>query len=309
MQPKHVTIEDYEVLARYFTAPSYRLSAYLLPSLIAWAECPYFFMRYIERGEHAWFVANCRDEPEKSHLLLPVGREWVPPSELAGMARDVGVTQVWFVPQEYLTRYAGEIDRWFSVTEHPEYHDYLYTATDMAELAGRCYAKKRNLIGQFDREFIQQGRVATGPILDQDIADCLCFLERWMVIHRSRNANDLVADDDAMLQCEKRALECSLTHRNRLGWRGLLVRIDGQVAGLTLWAPIDRDVAVLSFEKAMTQHKGLYQFLDRECGRQISAQGFTLINKESDMGDLGLRQAKHSYYPQTIEKAMLLRLV
>ena len=310
MELKPVKIEDHTILAPYFASPAYPLSAYLLPSLVAWAECPYFNMRYAVAGDRIWFVADCRDEPEKSHLLLPVGGQWTPPEELSRMARHFAVPQVWFVPQSYITRFTAEISRYFAITEHAEYDDYLYSAVDLAELAGGRFGKKRNLIAQFDKEYSVNGRVAVGPITVGDVEDCLTFLERWLIIRHCRTGNNpSLSADDAMLQCEKRALELSLCHTEQLGWSSLLVRIDGVVEGLGLWAPLYPEVAVLSFEKAMSAHKGLYQFLDRECARKISAEGYNLINKESDMGDAGLRQAKRSYLPQHVEKSMRLRLL
>ena len=314
MELNKVEIEDLNHLSPYFSAQSHPLSAYLLPGLIAWAECAYFNVRYLIEADHVWFVAHCSEEPAKSHLLLPIGGNGVPPQELAVMVRRFEVPEVWFVPSAYLNQYGDEVSRYFELLDHPEYDDYIYGVDDLADLAGGRYAKKRNLIAQFDKEFSLTGRVATSEITESDVDDCLNFLERWCIIRNcGKGLVPTSPAEDAMLQCEKAALQLSLHNANRLGWRGLLVRIDGVVEGLGLWAPfsgaVAEGMAVLSFEKAFAGRKGLYQFLDRECARKIRSQGFSIINKESDMGDAGLRQAKHSYFPKHIEKSMRLRLL
>ncbi|MFN3846727.1 MAG: phosphatidylglycerol lysyltransferase domain-containing protein [Paracoccaceae bacterium] len=60
------------------------------------------------------------------------------------------------------------------------------------------------------------------------------------------------------------------------------------------------ETAAVHFEKALRAYKGLYQVVNRETARAILAHGFHLINREEDMGDAGLRQAKLSYAPLDI---------
>jgi hypothetical protein len=62
---------------------------------------------------------------------------------------------------------------------------------------------------------------------------------------------------------------------------------------------LTQDMGVLNFEKAYPQIRGLYQFLDNECARELF-RGYLFMNKESDMGIANLAQSKKSYHP--IEK-------
>jgi uncharacterized protein len=62
------------------------------------------------------------------------------------------------------------------------------------------------------------------------------------------------------------------------------------------------------FERARRSVKGLYQVINRETARVIAAQGFALINREEDLGDPGLRQAKLSYHPSRLEMKHTLTL-
>jgi hypothetical protein len=55
-------------------------------------------------------------------------------------------------------------------------------------------------------------------------------------------------------------------------------------------------MGVLHFEKAFSRVKGLYQYFDRECARQLFAES-SLINKENDMDIPEIAYTKSSYFP------------
>ena len=71
----------------------------------------------------------------------------------------------------------------------------------------------------------------------------------------------------------------------------------------TLAEPVDEETVAIRFEKASPHFRDAYQavnrlFLERACG------GFTWVNREEDMGDPGMREAKMSYRPDRfVEKA------
>jgi hypothetical protein len=54
---------------------------------------------------------------------------------------------------------------------------------------------------------------------------------------------------------------------------------------------------VIHFEKALAQYKGLYQFVNQSFAAILPRDKYKTINREQDLGDEGLRQAKMSYKP------------
>ena len=73
---------------------------------------------------------------------LPAGRH--APECLADLAEETGIASYWYVPEDYVERYGrSRIERFFQVTDHPEYDDYVYLTENLALLKGNRYAKKK----------------------------------------------------------------------------------------------------------------------------------------------------------------------
>ena len=88
----------------------------------------------------------------------------------------------------------------------------------------------------------------------------------------------------------------------------MLVRVAGRPAAFSIFDRLGPSAAVVLFERARRSEKGLYQVINQETARVIAARGFTVINREEDLGDAGLRQAKLSYYPAALEMKHTLTL-
>ena len=73
--------------------------------------------------------------------------------------------------------------------------------------------------------------------------------------------------------------------------------MNGSPAGYTLGEEIAAGrMFVIHFEKALNRFKGLYQFVNMSFAA-ILPDNYTYVNREQDLGNEGLRQAKLSYKP------------
>ena len=88
----------------------------------------------------------------------------------------------------------------------------------------------------------------------------------------------------------------SLRLFKELELKGGVLRVGGEIVAFTLGEPVCDDTFVVHIEKAYADVRGAYtainqQFLEHEVSE------YPYVNREEDMGDEGLRQAKLSYRP------------
>jgi hypothetical protein len=168
----------------------------------------------------------------------------------------------------------------WTVVEDRDNFDYLYYRSDLAELSGRTYHKKRNLVNAFINSYDYSQR----PLREDNVADALIVLEKWAE-SKGPVASDLVASREA------------LERFRVLGMRGCVYYVDGEPAGWCLGEPLAKGrMFAVHFEKGIESYKGIYQFINQAFAQALPSY-FRLINREQDLGDDGLRQAKMTYRP------------
>jgi len=285
-----ITPADYAHLKSFFAGQKYRHSSYSLSGIVVWNNCA--FNNYYAKQDGYLVVSESHiANPKARWLLLPVGRQ-LPPAELAALVKKAGHDIVRYVPEEYIAACGqAEAEKFFSVLREPEYDDYVYERAGLASLKGAKYHKKRNLIAQFERGAAAAEKVEVLALSPELAGECGEFVERWYQYRREKYA--FWTDE---LGCEHNALVQTLNNFALTGVEGLAVKVGGRIEGLGIASRLTDDMAVLNFEKANEEIKGLYQYLDRECAVRLYAAA-KYLNKESDLGDEGLRQAKESYYP------------
>ncbi|TFG65256.1 MAG: DUF2156 domain-containing protein [Spirochaetales bacterium] len=172
----------------------------------------------------------------------------------------------------------------FVVEEDRDHFDYLYLRKELASLEGREYHKKRNLINAF----INNYTYAEKPLTEENMGDAQAVLEEWTAIKGV--SGDYTAANEALQLAQ--ILELS----------GSVYYVDGTPAGYTLGEPVKhgRSFAV-HFEKANSKYKGIYQFMNQSFAASLPRY-ITWINREQDLGDPGLRQAKMTYRPADFVK-------
>ena len=65
---------------------------------------------------------------------------------------------------------------------------------------------------------------------------------------------------------------------------------------MSLFEPLNDDTALVHFEKGLPDCEGIYKAINAETAARL-AKNFTYINRESDLGVAGLREAKMRYHP------------
>ncbi|MBR6012460.1 MAG: DUF2156 domain-containing protein [Selenomonadaceae bacterium] len=171
--------------------------------------------------------------------------------------------------------------------------DYVYLAEDLINLSGRKYHGKKNHLNSFRKEFPTAEYL---PITSEIIPKCRDELNRWYEIHKKINP------DDPFICYEQAAIHEIFDNFDEFKLKGGAILLDGKVIAFTFGEKLNSDTAVIHVEKANPEIRGAYTAINQNF---VAAEwsDVTFINRESDMGLEGLRQAKESYRPvKLIEK-------
>jgi len=235
---------------------------------------------YLFRSKHGYRLSTLADglpiilgkDENRPFFMLPFG---VPDQEvLHELFREYKMLKC--APEEQAEIFEKQ---GYAVTEDRDNFDYLHSRQDLATLAGRRFHKKRNHVKVFLTGFNCEAK----PIDAANLDAAMIVLDRWR--HNAADAGDYAEARDA------------LEHWVELGLLGRVYFIDGQPVAYAMGEELpDRKTFVVHFEKADTSYNGLYQFVNREFAASLPANIET-INREQDLGEPGLRQAKLSYYP------------
>jgi hypothetical protein len=286
-------LEDLSSLTEFLNKNPQRLTGYTFATLAAWR--PFFHYEWTFAEPGLLLISCLLDHDPHRHLLQPVGlltpgaakklQAWT--ASLSYPLRIIGVSDVFLKENPALAQF-------FEISEDRAVSNYLYTADALARLPGRKYSKKRNLLSQasglyrWSCERLNSGRIERCF----DVLDSILKEEQPRV--------------EGMLQRELAALEYTLRHFNEFGQQGLLISIDDRPVAFSIFEAISSTTVAIHFERALRSYKGLYQVINCETAKVIAAQGFQFINREEDLGDAGLRDAKMSYHPVEIIPAFEL---
>jgi hypothetical protein len=236
--------------------------------------------------------------PQRLTLLCEEGerRFFLPPTclcDAVGVVRDLFdfalasgfAPEVERVPEEMAAELGAA---GLSVAEDRPNWDYVYTVEDLAFLEGRHYDGKRNFVKQALRFGPEYRRI--GP---ENVADCLALSASWCNLRE--------CDADPGLAAEQHAIRLCLENWERLPLVGGAVYVEGRVEAFAFGEKLNPTTAVVHFEKANPELRGMYQLVNQWfCRNELLAYRF--VNREQDLGIEGLRRAKESYRPHHLVK-------
>jgi hypothetical protein len=189
---------------------------------------------------------------------------------------------------------SGLVDKGMSPMALRDDFDYVYRTADLIGLQGPRYHTHRKELAkatsQFNLSYEQMNETHRGA--------CLELQEKWCDLKHCTL--------DTLSTAEDLALKDALDNLSTIGFFGGVATIDGKIQALTIGERLDQKTAVVHFEKANPEIRGLYQFINQQfCANAL--QDFEFVNREQDVGEPGLRRAKEGYHPHHfVEKHALL---
>jgi len=171
------------------------------------------------------------------------------------------------------------------VQESRDHWDYLYLVQELIELKGNKFHKKKNLLNQFVKKYD-----FTYVELEQTyIEHALALQTEWCLWKECFNSPALDAENKVIIR-----IFHDFDKIKGLFGAGLLV--DQKMIAYTVAEELEPDTLVIHFEKGCPNYKGVYQAIN-QLFLKNSASGYKYVNREQDLGELGLRKAKESYHP------------
>jgi hypothetical protein len=248
---------------------------------------------YLFRQTHHYRISQLEDElyvitgrdADQSFFMLPFGL----PEQ--GILKDLFTRHK---SMKALTSSQAEqlADLGYDVSEDRDNFDYLYSRDDLVNLTGRKFHKKKNQLNLF----IRNNECQAKPLLEDYRDDALHILEQWR--RRQDDPGDVIAATEALEKMWPLQL-C-----------GGIFYIDGQPAAYCLGEELALGASfVIHFEKAVLtpEFRGLYQFINQAFAYILPGK-YETVNREQDLGDPGLRQAKESYHPVGFVKKYYARI-
>ncbi len=175
--------------------------------------------------------------------------------------------------------------------------EYVYSLKDLVELPGNRFHKKKNLLNQF----LKSTGWSFEPLGHETIREALSLQAEWCSWKDCAGSEELSAENEAVSRI--------LHDWDRLaGLLGGVIRVDGRIEAYTVAEAISTDTLVIHFEKGNPQIKGIYQAVNQLFLERMGS-GFEWVNREQDMGDEGLRQAKMSYNPRRFVEKFRVRFL
>ncbi len=158
----------------------------------------------------------------------------------------------------------------------PENADYVYLVSELKDLPGSKFQKKRQLV----RGCLSRYECAYEPLDSSNRDECL---------DQYRSAGSRHAS-------ERHAVERLFKHYNQFDVFGGAIRIEGRIEGFMIAKALNPSTAVGHAEWTNHKFHGLSELMHHWMAK-YSLENFSYLNLEQDLGISGLREAKRRFRP------------
>jgi len=288
---KTLTLEDREHITLYFRTSPPVTSELTFTNLFMWRH--HYHFAWCLSADALLIAGQTGDGPP--FCFPPIGKGDLSPAlkDLFDyLGRHAQRPEIHRVPENFAQRYADSLH--LEVIPDPDNSDYVYRTESLINLSGRKYHRKRNHLNQFRNQYAYRYQSLTSDLIEA----CLNLEEQWC---RLRSC----VENPGLLN-EEMAIRESLLHFDKLDCLGGVILVDDRVVAFSLGEPLNPDTVVIHLEKANPEFTGSYAVINQEfC--QDAWSGYTYVNREQDLGEPGLRQAKLSYYPDHMSNKVILK--
>ena len=289
MQFEPLTLQDINTVRPCFEHLNSNTCDYTVGGLFMWRSYYHIKRCFTEDG----FFSKLHDEHGNKYYNLPFSCNLERALQaLYEYARKP--LRFCTIPESYLPVFQKLFPN-CTIEEQRDYFDYLYLADDLIGLHGKKFSGQRNQISQFKRN-VREWR------FDALTADNLEQVKAFYL------ASAFFTDDlSKSARAENQMVLEVLDHFDAYQMFGGVLYADGQIVGFTL-CEIVGNTLYIHIEKADRTVKGAYQMVVNQAAMTFCTPEVEYINREDDMGDLGLRTAKLAYHPVALLKKYIVTI-
>lgn len=293
-----VTMDDRDIFSRYYAQYPPEHSDNLFSNIACWNH----FAHYTY-AEHKGCLIISSTVQGITTFRPPIGpRDRKVLLDVIDLAVREGGERPLVLVDEPTTAWIRSLFPGLPLLPDRDYWEYVYLARDLAHLSGGKYLSIRRQLNRF----IDRCHHTVEEISPGNLTDVRTFLHEWCEWKQ--------CNEHPFLSYEKDAVIFAIEKFCELGLEGLAIRVGEKIAAIAIFEELNRDTAVVHFEKGLPDCEGIYKAINAETARFLEHR-YTYINRESDMGVPGLREAKMRYHPHhmvevfSVARDDLVRLV
>jgi len=170
------------------------------------------------------------------------------------------------------------------INQDRDFFDYIYRTSDLKDLPGKKYLTIRKHLNKFRK----QCRYTIESITEENLYEVEDFLIRWCEWKECSKTKVFGYEMDAAVFSVKNFV--------KLGLSGLIIRVEDNISAISIFEELNPKTAIVHFEKGLPDCKGNYKGINNETAKLMDGR-YEYINRESDLGLSGLRDAKMRYHP------------
>jgi hypothetical protein len=181
----------------------------------------------------------------------------------------------------------------FKLSEDRDNFDYVYKLSELANLDGGKFKKKRNKINSVNAAFSNSISVKTVESIESsDVRSIKKIFSSWSEKY----------EQEEQVLAEGKALNNLLHNVSSFNLLATILEINGEEVAFSINEVLGNGFAICHFEKALPVHSQINSFIAVQAARDLYGRGFEYVNWEQDLGIEGLRKSKLSFYPERMLK-------
>lgn len=293
---KKLTMEDKPILDKYLKNYNFITSEYSFTTLLVWREAcdvqyaihqDVLIIKKKDFKENYYFMQPIGYSKESLNQLIYELREYKKANNMKYLFKDVEDSFL-----QDLKEVCGDNAH---IEEDIDNFDYIYLKEKLATLSGKKLHGKKNHYNFFVKNYNYKVKDISEPGV---VEDCIKLAHHW---HEENYTGDKYTT------YELKGIIEVLYNTDKLNLKGMAVYVDDKISTFTVGEVVNKDMAIVHFEKGRKDINGIYAFTNKTfVERYLNDVGY--INREQDLGIEGLRKAKRSYNPFKLEKKYCVNL-